>query len=592
MTALASPEEIAESPAQLLARRFPLLLQDLSAWTRAHPHVTQFSTTPAPLQPIAAWFFTQFVLMHCLDPQVVAGQLDTLQPGHTLVHCFSDAAGFLRFLSHPQSGQVMQRENWQPILLLPLAHSRHTQAWLSSIPATRWPWPLCDQLADAKNPNDPAKKLGEEMVALVRQTNSDLARRLHEHYADRPAPADVLAAGERPLRAIVLAYRGSVYQQFCARDICDGLTASGLHARLLLPSMNPARDLELLQAIEDFDPDVLVLNGRCRGDFNNLLPDNLTVLSWDQDYLIAPRTTLTQLMGPRDRLMVMIADWQEDAKSNGLSADRISHVNNGSNTEIYFPADRDARPQPKYDVLFVGNIHPFETYKKIIDFDNLSPNLQQVMLASRDRLAEWVATREDGEPFILPDLDVFLRQTLAKIDLAYRGDARDWRHTVNYFRYRIAHYVVREAFVSALAEFKLGLFGRGWQHFPAVAKFAQDELANGAPLREAMHQSAVMLHVHSWSVQHPRVYDATATGGFVLVGRVQEKQPLEASFDVGRELEAFGSIAEMKRKIRHYLAHPAERQAIADRGLARALRDHSMHARMRQARDILAGVHA
>ena len=87
------------------------------------------------------------------------------------------------------------------------------------------------------------------------------------------------------------------------------------------------------------------------------------------------------------------------------------------------------------------------------------------------------------------------------------------------------------------------------------------------------------------------VEDTAAAGGFLLVGQVHEQFPLSevfASTGEQAELDTFGSIKQLKRKIEHYLNHPQQRQAMAARAVQRALRDHSMDARMKQTVKFLA----
>ena len=108
------------------------------------------------------------------------------------------------------------------------------------------------------------------------------------------------------------------------------------------------------------------------------MPPELCILAWDQDYALAPSDDYAPTIGPRDLLMLMVADWQTDAALRQIPHDRVRHVNLGSNPRIYYPAVTKA--EPEYDVLFVGNIHPFDTYRKIIGFDALDPAVQQIML--------------------------------------------------------------------------------------------------------------------------------------------------------------------------------------------------------------------
>jgi hypothetical protein len=230
-------------------------------------------------------------------------------------------------------------------------------------------------------------------------------------------------------------------------------------------------------------------------------------------------------------------------------------------------------------VLFVGNNHTFENYKKIIEFDALDKTSRELMLLARRRLAEWVASRTDGEPMVIPAIGPFLVQCLAEMGLGHGGNAAHFHLLEHYFRYRVAHLLIRELYVTALAEFRLGLFGRGWNEFPAVAHLAQPEVADHQPLLELIHRSAINIHLHTWTVHHPRLYDTAAAAGFLLVGRVPEADPLETSFTPGKELDTFGSIVELKRKIRYYLDHPEERQEMVSRAAERARREHAMEHR-------------
>jgi hypothetical protein len=334
---------------------------------------------------------------------------------------------------------------------------------------------------------------------------------------------------------------------------------------------------ELLQTIRQCDPDILFLIGRHRGEFP-ALPANLCVLGWDQDYALCCLPAYAKHLGPRDLLLLEVADWRNDAMANGIPEQRTIHLNVGANHRIYRPP---ATPQaPEYDVLFVGSFHHFHAYRRHVHFDLLEPAVQRLMLHARGRLAWWISTRDEGEPFILPDLDQFLRQSIRELGPGYAVHPDCWRRVVNYFRYRVAHLLVRQMYVSSLTEFRLGLFGRGWDQLPATARHARGEIRNGAPLRGAIHRAAINLHIHAWSVHHPRLYDTAAAGGFLLVGRVQEEHLLERSFDVGCELDSFGSIPELKRKVRHYLDHAADRRAMAERAAERVRRQHTMEQRM------------
>ncbi len=57
---------------------------------------------------------------------------------------------------------------------------------------------------------------------------------------------------------------------------------------------------------------------------------------------------------------------------------------------------------------------------------------------------------------------------------------------------------------------------------------------------------------------------------------------IDRYYDVGTEIVCFGSKRDLVEKIRYYLSHEEEREAIARRGYERTLRDHTYEQRFNQ----------
>jgi spore maturation protein CgeB len=76
-----------------------------------------------------------------------------------------------------------------------------------------------------------------------------------------------------------------------------------------------------------------------------------------------------------------------------------------------------------------------------------------------------------------------------------------------------------------------------------------------------------------------RLFEATGCGGFVLT---ENRPAVRDFFEPGREVATFDSRADLLEKVRYYLAHPEEREAIAEAGCRRAHRDHTYEIRLRQ----------
>ena len=77
-----------------------------------------------------------------------------------------------------------------------------------------------------------------------------------------------------------------------------------------------------------------------------------------------------------------------------------------------------------------------------------------------------------------------------------------------------------------------------------------------------------------------RDFEVPMSGGFYMVEYMQE---LEEFFDVGREIVCYEGPEDLVEKIRYYLAHEGEREAIRKAGHERALRDHTWKRRFEKA---------
>lgn len=86
-------------------------------------------------------------------------------------------------------------------------------------------------------------------------------------------------------------------------------------------------------------------------------------------------------------------------------------------------------------------------------------------------------------------------------------------------------------------------------------------------------------HENYWS---NRLVEETGRGGFVIFPHIKG---IETQFEIGKELVTYelGNLDDLKMKIRHYLDHPEEREAIRMAGFERAKRDHTFTKRLEEA---------
>jgi spore maturation protein CgeB len=81
-----------------------------------------------------------------------------------------------------------------------------------------------------------------------------------------------------------------------------------------------------------------------------------------------------------------------------------------------------------------------------------------------------------------------------------------------------------------------------------------------------------------------RLFEAAGCGAFQIADR---KPALAELLEPEREVVTFRTRQELKEKVDYYLAHPEERQEIADRAYARAHREHTYEHRLNRVLEVL-----
>lgn len=81
-----------------------------------------------------------------------------------------------------------------------------------------------------------------------------------------------------------------------------------------------------------------------------------------------------------------------------------------------------------------------------------------------------------------------------------------------------------------------------------------------------------------------RAFEVAGCGGFQLITHMD---PVARHFVPGREIETFRDLNELREKVRYYLDHDSERQAIADAGRKRAHSEHTYEHRLNEMLQII-----
>jgi GT2 family glycosyltransferase/glycosyltransferase involved in cell wall biosynthesis len=128
----------------------------------------------------------------------------------------------------------------------------------------------------------------------------------------------------------------------------------------------------------------------------------------------------------------------------------------------------------------------------------------------------------------------------------------------------------------------LAVYGRGWTEERLDPRFVAGEAIPNDELGGYYAAAAIVLNDHWTDMQREgflsnRLYDASAAGGFVISDDIDG---LEAEFDGG--VVAYRDRKDLGRLIDHYLRHPEERRAMADRARAAVLARHTFDHRARE----------
>jgi spore maturation protein CgeB len=152
-------------------------------------------------------------------------------------------------------------------------------------------------------------------------------------------------------------------------------------------------------------------------------------------------------------------------------------------------------------------------------------------------------------------------------------------------------YPYRERFMSELAGYPVRLWGSGWarSESPAVRAMVAGGPVWGRAKLAVYSGSTLSLNQH-----HPmndivgvntRAFELAASGACQVVDLKEELPPL---FTPREEVVAYRDLAELRRQLDYYLAHPDEARDIGQRALTRALREHTLRHRIDEMLDVVA----
>jgi len=144
-------------------------------------------------------------------------------------------------------------------------------------------------------------------------------------------------------------------------------------------------------------------------------------------------------------------------------------------------------------------------------------------------------------------------------------------------------YPYRDLLMSQLASFNLKVWGRRWRE-SALYRMKPESVtgceARGFDQIKVFHHSIINLNLHHFDDVcglNQRLFDICGCGGFQIV---DYKEEIKEYYEIGKEIETFSSIEELKDKIRFYLDNRQEATEIGLRAREKTLKHHTYEHRV------------
>lgn len=374
-----------------------------------------------------------------------------------------------------------------------------------------------------------AKVLGEahaRQQALMRERTTAL-REMANSRQQREAVRARWREGTG-LRLLVYTTRFSTYMRHSAADLVHALGSIGHEARLLIEPDDHTRQTQLhtLRAVVEFKPDGVVLLNYLRPQIGPVLPPHVPVVTWSQDamahYFVGaqpPRAGsldfVAGLLYPELRTRLGVPDDRMLAWPNAVSPAKFHRGPVGDGFECLrcdvAMMTRHSEPPAAYLARMVEeNGASTPTGRSIVALGQrvtvaLERARREHRWIARELRAECEAAIREGygrapSPGMVEGLLHQVAMPLA--DLHFRQQTARWA-----------------ASVCERNNWRLHLYGNGWEDHPELARFAKGELGHGEELRAAYQLAGVTIHASVRGLMHQRVAEAAMSGGLPIVRR-------------------------------------------------------------------------
>jgi len=355
---------------------------------------------------------------------------------------------------------------------------------------------------------------------LVRVLGTRARERDPAWWARRYADA---RAGGQPLRVLVPTCRFSTYIRHAARDLADAFRRAGCTARVLIEPADHARLTRVgyLEAFGDFDPDLIVLLNYPRAAMGETMPAGVPYVCWIQDAM--PHlfdAEVGRAQGPLDFVAGHLHPELFDRF--GYPPERALRVSVTASEAKFHPAPVDPASAERFACEIAVLTNHSETPEAMQARLRAEAGATGALAQALDTIASalWdIARRSETE--------TGFNVRTACVGAIERSTGRDTppetrtsllKHYAMPLVDRILRHRVLEwaASIAERRDWRLCIYGRGWNRHPVFSRFAAGEVEHGEPLRACYQSAACHLHVSVNGPLHQRVFEAALSGGLPL----------------------------------------------------------------------------
>jgi len=378
-----------------------------------------------------------------------------------------------------------------------------------------------------------------------------------------------------------------------SRDALAALRQLGVSTDwLVLDRPDEVSHMAQLARLNRLKPDLILLVDSLRGDLGLHLPRSrpcATLLRSPPASLLEKQTDAAKRFGSDDFIFAEDPGQVAQCKEAGFPDDRVFYLAPAANTELFCPVRVGETDRQRYggDVVLVA------------DRFSTDPETYQIRLPSHQTLWRSIIKeiqRSPGEYHPQKARQYLVRAQHCGVTLR-ENDLR--KFLIELVTKYLGYSVMLDSHCGVLKSQGINLRIRSWSNLPEeqtdeVAPYWHESelsglvcgtISHGAELNKLYNVGKIHLYFPGGGQSNSHLLNGMAAGAFFLVKAHPPDRLADTigkMFQLGRELITFASPKDLLRKVGYFLAHPEERQRIAQAGREKVLAHHNYQQRMRE----------